>query len=827
MGKLKITLLGTLLVSTENGRSLSFGTRKTRGLLARLAMAGGRPMQREILADLLWSRSGQKEAAASLSQALYALKRGLRPDHAGALVSDNDAIRLDKASFDLDVDTFISAAQSDVGAEAMRGLDLYNGPFLDGFSLSEPEFEAWVLTERSRLHAMAVELGTRLLEADREDNAEIASKLVAIDPTHEPAHRTLMRRYAAQDQRSLAISQFESCRDHLKRALDAQPSQKTLALFEAIKAAPALGGSVAVDPAEAPSQWKDSQSEGPPSPATVRRRTSAGKRLTAFGLFVLMALTLAMVYFRGSAHTPGEPLIAVLPLEVTKEGGSVDRFAFGVSDDITSELTSRRGLQVLARESAAQLAASPAQAAAFGVTHLFAGRMHIDGDRITLNAWISAPGSKRELWSKRYEVRASKLFMLEQVVVRDITAALTDEQSAAVEQPSTRFEPSQEAYRAFLEGLTLLHADDSRANATAVDAFRRALSIEPNFEKARSGLAQALHRASFSENDYAEALQLNWWDAYLSLKVVLSEATAFDAGRAMIESDLALRRRDYVTALRSAEAALQDEPGNAAAHQALAEVLIYSGNLDDAEAHVQRAIELNPAESAHPTFLRALSAFSRGQVSGAIEHIDRARDLPGHVPPELDALHAALLALVDSPEEARQALLRYEQSIIDRPRNRWRLQTVPIRNPRAESWQRPDLAGTVYRFPFAQADDLEILAEGLSKAGIGRSTLGYLPAYGNNTNSAVLNDTGIAPLSRLFVEDANGQRDDHDAAIKSQGTVVREGNGVCYRQQHQGAMIKRCAEIFVIPDNVPASMFGELFLATETGPIIVRRKWPE
>ena len=66
---LSLKLLGDFTLRDGSGAALSLSTRKTRALLAYLAVNADRPQPRERLMALLWSDRGERQARQSLNQA--------------------------------------------------------------------------------------------------------------------------------------------------------------------------------------------------------------------------------------------------------------------------------------------------------------------------------------------------------------------------------------------------------------------------------------------------------------------------------------------------------------------------------------------------------------------------------------------------------------------------------------------------------------------------------------------------------------------------------------------------------------------------------------
>src|SRR5262245_53426876 len=93
--RLQIRLLNGFHVAAPSGQPIVIAAKKTRALFAYLALPPGRPHTRDELADLLWSDRGDKQARASLRQALGDLRTCLEVLEAPPLIFDHDNVALD------------------------------------------------------------------------------------------------------------------------------------------------------------------------------------------------------------------------------------------------------------------------------------------------------------------------------------------------------------------------------------------------------------------------------------------------------------------------------------------------------------------------------------------------------------------------------------------------------------------------------------------------------------------------------------------------------------------------------------------------------------
>ncbi len=260
MNRLELTLLGTATVAIDGRAPLHFRTDKIRALLVYLALEGERPHQRQSLAGLFWPEMPEQTALKNLRQSLHRLQQTLDEPSPGLsqafLTITRQTVQCDPALLDVDVTQFQTLLAACEGhphrhlhlchdcLERLRlAAALYQGELLAGFSLPDSTaFEGWLLFWRERLQQQASnalgQLAAALAERGESEAAFIhASRLVALDPFREEAHRLLMRLLAAVGQHSKALAQYESCRHILQEELGVEPSAETTALYQQIQAA--------------------------------------------------------------------------------------------------------------------------------------------------------------------------------------------------------------------------------------------------------------------------------------------------------------------------------------------------------------------------------------------------------------------------------------------------------------------------------------------------------------------------------------------------------------------------------------------------------------
>jgi predicted ATPase/DNA-binding SARP family transcriptional activator len=239
----------------NQGKIIRLETAKTSALLAYLALQS-KPTTRHKLLGLFWGDQPEKNARRSLRHALWNIRQAFQAsDRAEILMSEGQEIAIDPvAGVWIDVLAFESCLkrEAEIGGAnpcpddrcglLRQAADLYCGNLLDGLLVNDAaEFEQWLLMERERLQARAVESLQRLVRHSVEwgeyaVGLEYACRLLALEPWLEEGHRQTMRLLALSGQRAAALTAYETCRRVLAEELNVEPSRETQELYELIRA---------------------------------------------------------------------------------------------------------------------------------------------------------------------------------------------------------------------------------------------------------------------------------------------------------------------------------------------------------------------------------------------------------------------------------------------------------------------------------------------------------------------------------------------------------------------------------------------------------------
>ena len=220
-------------------------TRAVESLLMYLLVQRRSTHTRESLIGVFWGEQADEQARGCLSTALWRLRRALEPDptlHGQILLTTpqgavgilrSDRVWLDVEAFeDVAQPLLAKPAQTLTPATAQQlkhAVSMYSGPLLEGF------YEDWALRERERLHAMYINSLACLMrychqQADHAEAIVYAQSILEQDSLREDVHRTLMRLFHENGQRTQAMQQYEQCRQLLHHELGIEPMPETQAL---------------------------------------------------------------------------------------------------------------------------------------------------------------------------------------------------------------------------------------------------------------------------------------------------------------------------------------------------------------------------------------------------------------------------------------------------------------------------------------------------------------------------------------------------------------------------------------------------------------------
>lgn len=605
----RLRLIGQMEAWTLTSESILPTGRKTRALLAIVALSSPRPMLRGKLAELLWSRRPEEQARASLRQEIHRLLEAMEPLGNQILAVTRDHLSLRPGTIWVDVDEVLRA-----NASRPSALGLFDGELLEGLDGVDPAFDAWLAAERERLVDRARALAELLLRDQTEPDALItaAQQLLRIDRSHEGAWRALMRAYLARGERGMAVQAYERCRAVLAEMLDAQPSAETQRLLAEIRSAQAKAPAgeqappsppVIATPAptvfRAPPRvqprpafrspgrgFEDYDEPGPGTPARLDPRVEQPRGES-----------------REAGRSPGPrggARVGVLPLQLVGTSEGEAYLSTGLADEITAALARFRWMFLVSSSSLARFSTQTRDEAAirraFGLDFLLDGVVQRAGPRIRVSLrLLDLRNGNQVVWSGRFDRAADDLLSLQDEVAAEVVAQI-DPEILLIEAQRVSARPASDpsAYDLLLRAISLLGRLEKPLFMQAGELLRQAIALEPDYAAGYAWFAywhvfyvgQAW--AEDPEAGMAEAGRL----AERAITLDPQDAKALTiAGH--VRAFLHRRLREAVTLH---ERALTLNPNLAMAWNLSGVAFAYLGDLDEAERRVARYKKLSPLD---------------------------------------------------------------------------------------------------------------------------------------------------------------------------------------------------------------------------------------
>ena len=560
--RLRLRLIGQMSASHRSAPVALPKGRKSRALLAILAMASPRPVLREQVTALLWSTREREQARASLRQCVHELQEMQRVAGLEILRSVGQTLQImaDRVWVDVQAVSTATIASADM-LDLLPG-DTAQAGLLEDLVGLDPAFDRWLASEGRRMRAAAAVLAGLLLEQESEPGATIIAgrRLVAIAPTHEGGWRRLIQAYAACGESAAATEAYEQCASALAAAGVMQPSEETRDVLARV-------GPVGT-PAAGPAAME----------ASRRRGADQGG---------LRSVWLGVSVFRAT-----DPIDDAI-------------LSVGLAEEITTALARFRWINLIAHGSITAMAHEPIGQTerwrGLDLDFLLDGTIQRSGGpdqpgrvRVTVRLLYLREGRAQTggevVWSARFDRLSADLFSLQDEIAAE-TAAQVDPQLMLHESRRAATRPMRDA--------------------TAYELMLRAIPsiyrlAEPGFSEAGAMLARAAERAPDSATICA------WWACWY----------AFLVGQGWAQDPAAAMKR----AGELAERAVGLDPGCARALSVAGHVnsFLLHKDIEETIGLHDRALALNP-NMPYGWAVAALSLSYAGEHATAILHGQRAR----------------------------------------------------------------------------------------------------------------------------------------------------------------------------------------------------------
>jgi eukaryotic-like serine/threonine-protein kinase len=321
---------------------------------------------------------------------------------------------------------------------------------------------------------------------------------------------------------------------------------------------------------------------------------------------LVVGIPLAVAWRSGPAESPpivvvstGDPRsLAVLPFVNLSDQRGSDYFVSGLREEVLAQLATLADLRVV--DPTPVLAINDPKhplkqiAAEFGVGAVLQASIQRQETRVRVAVRLIHGQTGEQLWAERYDADVGDVFAIQSDIAQKIASALrvrlSGAEHAAMERRSTTNPAAHDLYLRAREYQG--RPDDVRSNLeTAERLFERAIALDPEFALAHARLSQVHGTMRWFAYDLSDARleeQRREAERALRLQPRLAEAHV-----AMGQYHY-WGRRDYESALREFDTALQAAPGSAEPRFWIAAIYRRQGRLEEAAEEWERALALAP-----------------------------------------------------------------------------------------------------------------------------------------------------------------------------------------------------------------------------------------
>jgi len=392
------------------------------------------------------------------------------------------------------------------------------------------------------------------------------------------------------------------------------------------------------------------------------------------------------------------PTLAVLPFVNLSNDPDQAFFVEGLAEEIVTALSKLSGLVVIARNSSfghGGHVVDPSRVAdELGARYLLAGSVRRGGNRIRMAVRLIDSSTDGHVWAESYDRELVDVFAVQDEVTREIVkaleVALSPAEATVLSQSGTR---NLEALNCCLRARAI-----QRGPTQNLEVFRRATGL--------------LYQAIEHDPLYAEAYS------------ALATAHLVDWLNGWTETS----QESLATGLRFAAQGIEKDPSNPFGHAVAALLLMFNKDLERSATEIETALSINPNHPLAVNLRGNLLVYS-GEPTAAIPYIERAIRLdPGYTQQHLHFLGMAYLVagsfetaaalfkdrilLVPASDMTRAYLAAALGHLgqIEEAGQVWReLKTI---NPGYSFAER------LARLPFRKPGDVEMIVEGVRKAGL-------------------------------------------------------------------------------------------------------------
>ena len=284
-----------------------------------------------------------------------------------------------------------------------------------------------------------------------------------------------------------------NCVAELRHAFARYDAQTTY-----IETIPKKGYRLAASVSGADTQIRDPAPSTPSAAAANERWYSSGRNLSAAAGLILIAAVLVWYWWAPTARQrtlviEDTPSIAVLPFVDLGPGKDQEYFADGLSEDLLNKLARIKDLRVIGRTSSFYFKDKNEALQDIGKTldvgHILEGSVRRAGDELRITAQLVDVSNGYQVWSDNFDRPLEDIFQIQDEIAEAVSMALSITLSVGDIGGLIGGTTNPDAYNEYLLAQSLYREFTPGSISAAVEKFKLAIEIDPNYALAWERLA--------------------------------------------------------------------------------------------------------------------------------------------------------------------------------------------------------------------------------------------------------------------------------------------------------------------------------------------------
>jgi TolB-like protein/Flp pilus assembly protein TadD len=287
--------------------------------------------------------------------------------------------------------------------------------------------------------------------------------------------------------------------------------------------------------------------------------------------------------------------LAVLPFKNLSGDPSQEYLADGMTEALVGRLAQIPGLRVISRTSAMHFKDTklsvPEIAKLLAIDTIVEGSVIREGNQVRVHAQLIRAATDEHIWAEEYQRPFAGVLAVEEDVAQRISGRTENTINSKHISKLPIHQPDPEAHEYYLKGRYLFNQRTEEAVNRSITSFQEAITTDPNYALAYSGLSDAYAWLGFRGGIPSK-------EALGRAKAAALKAIDLDPSLSEPHASLAFLAEthewDWSMAESEYKLALQLNPSDARAHSWYAGYLMYMGRFDEGIAEAMFARDLDP-----------------------------------------------------------------------------------------------------------------------------------------------------------------------------------------------------------------------------------------